>query len=56
VGKHLLDETAEFRLPRIARHAAADEDETETETTQRFDPGFRRRPPVPGAQQEPDQD
>ena len=45
MGKHLLDETAEFRMPRIARHAAEHEDEPEP--TQRFDPGFgekRRRP------------
>jgi hypothetical protein len=45
VGKHLLDETAEFTMPRIARHAAEHEDELEA--TQRFDPGFgqnRQRP------------
>ena len=48
MGKHLLDETAEFKMPRIGRHAADDEDALEL--TQRFDPGFRRQPPVPGAQ------
>ena len=52
MGKHLLDETAEFRLPRIARHAA---EEDEADTTQRFDPGFRR-PPVPESAQTPDED
>ncbi len=51
MGKHLLDETAEFKLPQIGRHAAEDDDELEV--TQRFDPGFRQQPPVPGPQQEP---
>lgn len=52
VGKHLLDETAEFRMPRIARHAA--EDDVELEQTQRFDPGLRQQhKPVPPAPQEP---
>ncbi|MGY1813279.1 hypothetical protein [Blastococcus sp. SYSU D00820] len=48
--KHLLDETAEFVMPRPARHAA--EDDQPLEPTQRFDPGFRESrptPPVPGA-------
>jgi hypothetical protein len=45
VGKHLLDETAEFRMPRIPQHAAEREDELDT--TQRFDPGFRQQRPVP---------
>jgi hypothetical protein len=46
VGKHLLDETAELKLPRIARHAAEHEDEIDE--TQRFDPGFgQQRPAVP---------
>jgi len=52
VGKHLLDETAEFRMPRTGRHAADDQgdrDNTgELEETQRFDPGFRQQPPTPG--------
>ena len=51
MGKHLLDETAEFTLPNLGRHAA--EDEESLETTQRFDAGFRRQPPVPGAGQKP---
>ena len=46
MAKHLLDETAEFRLPTLARHAATDD---ESETTQPFDPGFRRQPLVPDA-------
>jgi hypothetical protein len=48
VGKHLLDETAEFTMPRIARHAAEHEDELEP--TQRFDPGFGRQRPLPRPQ------
>jgi hypothetical protein len=53
VGKHLLDETAEFKMPREGRHAATEDDGLEP--TQRFDPGFRRRqqPPVPGAHEDP---
>ena len=50
VAKHLLDETAEFRMPRLPRHAADQEHENEVqlEATQRFDPGFRQsRPAVP---------
>jgi hypothetical protein len=45
VGKHLLDETAEFRMPRIGRHAA---DEDQLETTQRIERGPSQRP-APGA-------
>jgi hypothetical protein len=47
VAKHLLDETAEFKMPALGRHAAEDEDGLEP--TLRFDPGFRasRRVPVP---------
>jgi hypothetical protein len=48
VGKHLLDETAEFRMPKIRRHAVENDDQLET--TQRFDPGFRNQPPLPGAE------
>lgn len=44
VGKHLLDETAEFRMPRIGRHAADDE----LETTQRIERAPSQRP-APGA-------
>jgi hypothetical protein len=51
VGKHLLDETAEFKLPTVGRHASQDDDALET--TQRFDPGFRQQPPAPWASQEP---
>jgi hypothetical protein len=52
VGKHLLDETAEFRMPRNARHAA--EAWEELEETQRFDPGFRQQQlPSPGPLQDP---
>ena len=52
MGKHLLDETAEFRMPREGKHAA---EEDGLEPTQRFDPGFerRRQPPVPGPQEDP---
>ena len=52
MGKHLLDETAEFRMPRIPQHAA--EDDEELEQTQRFDPGFRPQRPAPGVPQDPD--
>jgi hypothetical protein len=51
VGKHLLDETAEFKMPREGKHAAEEDDGLEA--TQRFDPGFRRQPPVPGPQDDP---
>lgn len=47
MGKHLLDETAEFKMPALGRHAAEDEDGLEP--TQRFDPGFRTSRPVPAA-------
>jgi hypothetical protein len=52
VGKHLLDETAEFKMPREGKHAAEEDDGLEP--TQRFDPGFsgRRQPPVPGAHED----
>ena len=46
MARHFVDETAEFKLPLLARHAVADTGEMEM--TQRFDPGFpRRRPAVP---------
>jgi hypothetical protein len=56
VARHLNDETAEFTMPRPARHAAEDDDEAqEPEATQRFDPGFRERPkPALPAPQEPE--
>ena len=44
MGKHLLDETAEFRMPRIARHAA--EDDAELDSTRRFDAGLGREKPA----------
>jgi hypothetical protein len=50
VAKHLLDETAEFRLPRLPRHAAEGDDELDA--TQRFDPGFRQQRPAPVPPQE----
>jgi hypothetical protein len=49
VGKHLLDETAEFKMPSLGRHAA-EEDDRRLEETQRWEPGFSRKPPVPGPQ------
>jgi hypothetical protein len=52
VGKHLLDETAEFKMPKIARHAAEDDDRQDE--TQRWAPGFSRKPPVPEAQDKRD--
>lgn len=47
MAKHLLDETAEFRLPTAGRHATDGEDDP-ADRTQRFDAGMRRQPPVPG--------
>ncbi|MGY2082375.1 hypothetical protein [Blastococcus sp. SYSU DS0539] len=49
MSKHLLDETAEFSLPRVGRHAAPDT--SEMEATQRFDAGFQQRRPMPNPQQ-----
>ena len=45
VAKHFTDETADFKMPLPGRHAAADIGELEM--TQRFNPGFSRRPAVP---------
>ena len=47
VSKHLLDETAEFKLPTLGRHAAAEPTDDvrrndELDATQRFAPGFQR--------------
>ena len=50
--KHLLDETAEFKMPRIGRHAAPET--SSLEATQRFDAGFQRPRPVPNPQQNGD--
>ena len=47
MAKHLLDETAEFALPTLGRHAADGEDDP-GDRTQRFEAGPRRQPPVPG--------
>lgn len=47
MAKHFTDETAEFAMPRIARHAAPDTGELEV--TQRFDAGFRQQRPKPSA-------
>lgn len=51
MGKHLLDETAEFKMPSLARHAAEENDHLEE--TQRWDPGFSRKPAVPGPKDAP---
>lgn len=48
MAKHLLDQTAEFRLPTAGRHAA-DGGEDSADRTQRVDLGVRRQPLVPGA-------
>ncbi len=46
VAKHLTDETAEFAMPRIGRHAAPDTGELQM--TQRFVPEFASaRPGMP---------
>ena len=49
VAKHFTEETAEFAMPRIGRHAAPDTGELDV--TQPFDPGFRQQRPVPWAAQ-----
>ena len=46
MARHLLDETAEFALPRGGRHALPDDDHT-PEPTLRFDAGFRPSQPRP---------
>jgi hypothetical protein len=46
MARHLLDETAEFALPRGGRHARPDEDQT-LEPTRRFDAGLRPSQPKP---------
>ena len=51
VAKHLLDVTAEFALPRAARHARPD-DEPGFEPTLRFDAGFRPSQPKPDPRQD----
>ena len=52
MGRHALDETAEFAIPGIPRHAAADDDGLER--TQRFDPGLRPQRPAPTARPDAD--
>ncbi|MGY1719078.1 MULTISPECIES: hypothetical protein [unclassified Blastococcus] len=42
MSKHLLDETAEFKMPRIGRHAAPETGELEI--TQRLEPAAGPRP------------
>jgi hypothetical protein len=51
MARHLLDETAEFALPRGGRHARPDEEQT-LEPTLRFDAGFRPSQPKPDPRQE----
>ena len=50
MGKHLLDETAEFRMPRLGRHATPETGEFEI--TQRLDPVV----PAPSARSVSDED
>ena len=46
MAKHYVDETAEFKMPTLGRHAGPDTGELEL--TQRFNPGFASgRPAVP---------
>ena len=42
MGKHLLDETAEFKMPGLGRHTSPDTGELEA--TQRMEPLSERRP------------
>ncbi|MCV2488224.1 hypothetical protein OF117_02510 [Geodermatophilus sp. YIM 151500] len=49
MSKHLLDETAEFTMPRLARHAAPETGELDI--TQRFDSGRQRPRPAPAPRQ-----
>ena len=51
MARHLLDETAEFALPRLGRHALPDEDKP-LEPTLRFDAGFRPSQPKPDPRQD----
>ncbi|MGY1640898.1 hypothetical protein ACI782_07145 [Geodermatophilus sp. SYSU D00703] len=45
MARHLLDETAEFTMPTLGRHAATEED-APADLTQRLDGMARRQPPV----------
>jgi hypothetical protein len=53
VAKHLLDETAEFKLPWVGRHAADDESENDLEMTQRIDRAVPPQQGAAGAPQDP---
>ncbi|MGY1592315.1 hypothetical protein ACI789_02740 [Geodermatophilus sp. SYSU D00965] len=47
MARHLLDETAEFTMPTLGRHAA-DDDDAPADLTQRLDGMGRRQPPLTG--------
>jgi hypothetical protein len=54
VAKHFVDETAEFKMPSLGKHAGPDTGELDL--TQRFDPGFAsRRPAVPAPSRRDDE-
>ena len=42
MSKHLLDETAEFKMPTLGKHASPDTGELQA--TQRMEPVFSTRP------------
>ena len=50
MARHLLDETAEFALPRAGRHSLPDD--TTLEPTLRFDAGFSPSQPKPELRQD----
>jgi hypothetical protein len=57
VAKHLLDETAEFKLPWVGRHAADETEndvtENDLEMTQRIDRAVPRQQGAAGVPQDP---
>ena len=53
MAKHFTDETAEFKMPLAGKRSAPDTGELDM--TQRFDPGFSRRPAVPAVPPRDDQ-
>jgi hypothetical protein len=54
VAKHYVDETAEFKMPSLAKHAGPDTGELDL--TQRFNPGFASgRPAVPAPSRRDDE-